>query len=169
MGGDSILAIQIIAQSNQAGLKISPRLLFKHQTIADLAAIAQTDTAHLSTAHLSAAAQGPITGPVLLTPIQQRFFEHYSLTPHHFNQSVLLEVTDALDAQILQQSIDALLSHHDVLRLRFTPDEAGWQALNAPDQPGTAQDILQVVDLAPLALNEQPSALQEAIAKHRAA
>jgi ubiquinone/menaquinone biosynthesis C-methylase UbiE/aryl carrier-like protein len=39
LGGDSILSIQIIARANQAGLRLTPRQLFQHQTIAELAAV----------------------------------------------------------------------------------------------------------------------------------
>ena len=37
LGGDSILSIQIVARARQAGLQLTPRQLFQHQTIAALA------------------------------------------------------------------------------------------------------------------------------------
>ena len=40
LGGDSILGTLILARAARAGLKISPLQLFKHQTIAELAAVA---------------------------------------------------------------------------------------------------------------------------------
>jgi LDH2 family malate/lactate/ureidoglycolate dehydrogenase/aryl carrier-like protein len=40
LGGDSLLAIQMINRANQAGLQISVRQLFQHQTIAELARVA---------------------------------------------------------------------------------------------------------------------------------
>jgi amino acid adenylation domain-containing protein len=43
LGGDSIHAIQIILQANQAGLGLSPRQLFQNQTIASLASIVNVD------------------------------------------------------------------------------------------------------------------------------
>ena len=39
VGGDSLLAIQMINRANQAGLQISVRQLFQHQTIAELARV----------------------------------------------------------------------------------------------------------------------------------
>src|SRR6185295_7555123 len=39
LGGDSLLAIRIINRANQAGLQISVRQLFQHQTIAELARV----------------------------------------------------------------------------------------------------------------------------------
>jgi amino acid adenylation domain-containing protein len=41
LGGDSILSMQIIAKARQAGLQLTPKDIFDHQTIAELAAIAQ--------------------------------------------------------------------------------------------------------------------------------
>ena len=37
LGGDSILGIQVIARLQQAGMVLTPRQLFKHQSIAALA------------------------------------------------------------------------------------------------------------------------------------
>ena len=37
LGGDSILAIQVVARASRSGLRLSPRLLFQHQTVAELA------------------------------------------------------------------------------------------------------------------------------------
>jgi amino acid adenylation domain-containing protein len=42
LGGDSILSIQIIARANRAGLRLTPKHLFQHQTIAALATVANT-------------------------------------------------------------------------------------------------------------------------------
>src|SRR6185436_912656 len=44
-GGDSILSIQIIARATQAGLHLTPRQIFQHQTIAALAQVAAADPA----------------------------------------------------------------------------------------------------------------------------
>ncbi len=42
LGGDSILSILIIAKAKQAGLQLTPKQIFKHQTIAALAAVGST-------------------------------------------------------------------------------------------------------------------------------
>ncbi len=41
LGGDSILSIQAIARANQVGLNVTPRQMFEHQTIAQLALVAE--------------------------------------------------------------------------------------------------------------------------------
>ena len=126
LGGDSILAIQIVARANQAGLKLSPKLIFRHQTIAELAQVAIPATA-------STALQGLATGEIPLTPIQHSFFEQQITEPHHFNQSVLLEVKRPLKADQLQRVVEQLVLHHDALRLRFKREDVSgeWQQFYA--------------------------------------
>ena len=39
LGGDSILSIQVVARANLAGLRCTPRQIFQHQTVGDLARV----------------------------------------------------------------------------------------------------------------------------------
>ncbi len=112
LGGDSILSIQVVARANQAGLQLTPRQIFEHPTIAELAAVA-------GTGRVIQAEQGIVEGPVPLTPIQHWFFEQELPEPHHWNQDLLLEVRQPLDPILLEQAVGHLLAHHDALRLRF--------------------------------------------------
>lgn len=124
MGGDSILSIQVVGKANQQGLRVTPRQIFQHPTIAELAAVADT-------AATIQAEQGLVTGPVPLTPIQQWFFEQNLAEPHHWNHAILLDVRRPLDAAVLEQAVGRLIAHHDALRLRFEQDESGWRQANA--------------------------------------
>ena len=124
LGGDSVIGIQIITRINEAGLHLTPKQVFEHQTIAELAALDDTSEA-------VQAEQGIVTGEVPLTPIQHWFFEQTPPNPHHWNQAALLEGRQVLNPALLQQAMQKLLTHHDALRLRFTQLEAGWQQVNA--------------------------------------
>ncbi|HET6977261.1 MAG TPA: amino acid adenylation domain-containing protein [Pyrinomonadaceae bacterium] len=124
LGGDSILSIQIINKASRAGLHFTPRQLFQHQTIAGLAAVAGINT-------VTEAEQGLVSGAVPLTPVQHWFFENNVVDPHHFNQALLLELTQPLEPALLQEAVEHLHHHHDALRLRFEQTEAGWQQRNA--------------------------------------
>lgn len=124
LGGDSIISIQITARANQSNLHITPKQLFEHPTIAELAAVA-------STASTPQTEQGLVTGSLPLTPIQHWFFEQNLHDPHHWNQSVLLETSEVVDPACLEQAVDYLLQHHDALRLRFFANSAGWQSIHA--------------------------------------
>ncbi|MDF5721899.1 MAG: amino acid adenylation domain-containing protein, partial [Rhizonema sp. PD37] len=150
LGGDSIISIQIVARINQAGFHTTPKQLFQHQTIAELAAV-------VGTTQLMQAEQGVVTGDVSLTPIQHWFFAQNLPEPHHFNQSVLLEVPPDLKPSLLQQVLQQLLLHHDALRLRFVQDGDRWLQVNAvPEQT----EPLSVINLSGIALGEQQAAIE---------
>jgi amino acid adenylation domain-containing protein/non-ribosomal peptide synthase protein (TIGR01720 family) len=151
LGGDSILAIQIIAKANQEGLEITPKQLFGYQTIAQLAILAETTAA-------TEIDQGLVTGEVPLTPIQQWFFEQNWPERHHFNQSILLEVPNNLQPDLLKQTISKLLYHHDALRLRFIQKGEKWQQNHSDDCNSFA---FELVDLSHLYCDEQVTTLAE--------
>src|SRR5262249_13178440 len=109
MGGDSILNLQIVARAGKAGIRFTPRQLFQHQTVAELATVVTIEPN-------IEAEQGLVTGSLPLTPIQRRFFNHYFIEPHHFNQAILLRVNVEIDSSLLEKSLQALLCHHDALR-----------------------------------------------------
>jgi natural product biosynthesis luciferase-like monooxygenase protein/amino acid adenylation domain-containing protein/non-ribosomal peptide synthase protein (TIGR01720 family)/FkbM family methyltransferase len=123
-GGDSILSIQMISRAHQAGLRLTPRQLFQHQTISELATVAGLVDAP--------AAAREVAGPVPLTPIQRWFFEQDLPHPHHYNHAVLLETRADVDPYLLGRAFASLLAHHDGLRLRFTRGTDGWRQENAP-------------------------------------
>ena len=73
LGGDSILGIQIIARANQAGLRLTTKQLFQHQTVAELAAVAGTTPA-------VRAEQGVVVGRYLSHPFNSSFSNKVLLT-----------------------------------------------------------------------------------------
>ncbi|TRX76808.1 non-ribosomal peptide synthase/polyketide synthase [Pseudomonas mangiferae] len=151
LGGDSILSIQVVSRARQAGLHFTPKELFRFQTVQTLAAAAQVS----ARADID---QGPVQGEAPLTPIQQWFFQQAGETPSHWNQTLVLEPTMALEPQHLARALHLLCEHHDALRLGFVRDAAGtWRADHRP--VAEAHDLLwtrQVADEAErLALFEQ--------------
>jgi amino acid adenylation domain-containing protein/non-ribosomal peptide synthase protein (TIGR01720 family) len=124
LGGDSILSIQIVARAGQAGLRLTPRQMFSHQTVADLAAVAVP-------VGPAATEQGPVTGPVPLTPVQHWFLDQDRPDPHHFNLALVMEPREELDTAILERAASAVVAHHDALRLRFRRGADGWTQENA--------------------------------------
>jgi amino acid adenylation domain-containing protein/non-ribosomal peptide synthase protein (TIGR01720 family) len=129
LGGDSILSIQVVSRARERGLQLRSKDLFAHQTVAALAD-------HVTAIGTSATDRAPEVGEVPLTPIQRWFFETHTAAPQHFNQSVLLELTDDVDETALHTAFAGLLAHHDALRLRFEPAaEGGWRQHNARVAP----------------------------------
>ncbi|WP_428241031.1 amino acid adenylation domain-containing protein [Gynuella sp.] len=140
LGGDSILSIQVVSRASAAGLKLTIKHVFEHQTIAELAACTELRAT-------TAVDQSPVTGTAPLLPIQMRFFEDQT-DLDHYNQSVLLSTTAAFDPQSLPALVKALYQRHDVFRLRFHSSADGWQAEHTPLTDQRLRDSLDIVTLA---------------------
>ena len=151
LGGDSILSIQIVSRAREAGLRIAPRDLFQHQTVASLAAVAGAPAQ-------ARAAREVVSGPVPLTPIQHDFFERDLTHPHRYNQSLLLEVRQPLSPAACEALLADLLVRHDALRLRFVREGALWrQRCEAPDD----RVPFGVADLSPLPQERRRAAIEQ--------
>ncbi|MET3052183.1 amino acid adenylation domain-containing protein [Pseudomonas alkylphenolica] len=124
LGGDSILSIQVVSRARQAGIRFTPKDLFKHQTIRSLAQVAQWGENSVQTD------QGPVHGEAPLLPIQQAFFASDIDRRQQWNQSVMLKPATALQPDTLRQALAVLVEHHDALRLRFRQDDNGWHAIH---------------------------------------
>jgi amino acid adenylation domain-containing protein/non-ribosomal peptide synthase protein (TIGR01720 family) len=154
LGGDSIVSIQIIAQAKELGLQFTPKDLFQHQTIATLLEA-------IGSSAIIGAEQGPVMGPVSLTPIQHWFFEQELNEPHHFNQSVLLELKQTVGSQVVAEAARQLVLHHDALRLRFEQTESGWNQYHAD----AAEPVsFTTFDLSAVPENEQSAAIEAEVA-----
>ncbi|WLH81392.1 non-ribosomal peptide synthase/polyketide synthase [Pseudomonas sp. FP2335] len=124
LGGDSIISIQVVSRARQAGLRFSPRDLFQYQSVRTLALVASFEQATLID-------QGPVSGDVILTPVQQAFFAQAIPVRQHWNQSLLLTPREALEPARLGAALIQVINHHDALRLRFTQQADAWQQAHA--------------------------------------
>jgi non-ribosomal peptide synthase protein (TIGR01720 family) len=145
LGGDSMQVVQVIVRAAEAGLALRPYDLMTEPTVAALAR-------HAGGKRPSQPAdQGPVTGPVPLTPAQLWFLldvaPHMS-RPEHYNHAYYLEIADEIAAGVFRQAVDALVTHHDALRLSLEADHTtdrasgssacppiGWRQSCGP--PGT--------------------------------
>ncbi|WP_413806066.1 amino acid adenylation domain-containing protein [Streptomyces sp. OE57] len=111
LGGDSIMSIQLVSRARRAGLVFTPREVFQHKTPAALAATA-TRTAE------APAVEDNGVGTLPMTPIMHWLREREGATTG-YHQSVLLEVPPTLTLDRLIPSVQAVIDHHDALRLRI--------------------------------------------------
>ena len=129
LGGDSILSIQIISVARREGLRLTPKLLFAHQTIAALASVA-------GLAERRARKEESSSGDVPLTPIQEWFFEQNLEDPAQYNQAFLLEVSESMDQSLLKSALQQVGRQHDALRLRYVRVAKGWrQSFSSSEEP----------------------------------
>ncbi|MET9443778.1 non-ribosomal peptide synthase/polyketide synthase [Streptomyces sp. NPDC006610] len=136
LGGDSILGIRIVSAARRAGLALTPRHLFRHQTVAELAAAVEESDAGTA----PAADQGPVVGDVPLTPVQHWMFDTLTGDPAHFTQAVSFQLVADADESALREALAAVLEHHDALRLRYDPAGDGrWRQYGTA--PGDAPHL----------------------------
>jgi amino acid adenylation domain-containing protein/non-ribosomal peptide synthase protein (TIGR01720 family) len=126
LGGDSILALQVVSRAASAGVQLTPKDLFQHQTLEALARAADGRSAR-------AADQGLASGEVALTQVQRWFFEQDQPEVDHYNQSALLEALQPLDVGLLERALTELVAHHDALRLRYRKQGDTWVQAHATE------------------------------------
>jgi len=153
LGGDSILSLLMVSRSAKAGIQLTPKQLFQHQTIRTLARVAGTVTG-------IQAEQGSVSGEMPLLPIQEWFFAQALPQPHHWNQAILLQASQPLAFADLQQVIKQLLQHHDGLRSHFSQTELNWQQTIPAELEAT---LCQEIDLRTLSAEAQSTAIAEAV------
>ncbi|MFG2000817.1 amino acid adenylation domain-containing protein [Spirillospora sp. NPDC048911] len=138
LGGDSIVAIQLVNRARRAGLALTPRDVFRRRTVSALAAVAAEagDT-------VAERPHDPGFGTVQPTPIIQ-WLRELGGPIDAFHQSVVVRVPHDLDADALATTLQAVIDHHGMLRARL--DRADW-TLEVPP-PGTVQaaDLIEQVE-----------------------
>ncbi|HET9899076.1 MAG TPA: condensation domain-containing protein [Streptosporangiaceae bacterium] len=127
--GDSMRAVELIAKANQAGLRLTLRQVFRHQTVAALAEVA--------TKVERRDGEAAISGPVPVLPLPAWFFGRNLPRPGHFNQSQRYEVPRDIEIAALRRAIAALVAHHQALRMRFSAEAGRWRQSDPgpPDDP----------------------------------
>ena len=118
IGGDSILAFRIAARAKEAGLELAPRDLAEAPTVASLAARAEAPS------RIDVETEAA-TGDMPLSPMQRYYFTWARPNPHKFNVGFIARLGERLDVPRLKSALDAVIRHHDALRLRFRQEDDG--------------------------------------------
>ncbi|MCO6734737.1 condensation domain-containing protein, partial [Streptomyces sp. EL9] len=68
-----------------------------------------------------------VAGRVELTPVQRWFFDGHTTDPDRYAMSVHVALAPDTDPAVLARALEAIVDHHDALRMRYAPDgEGGW-------------------------------------------
>ncbi|MFK0179334.1 amino acid adenylation domain-containing protein [Streptomyces xanthochromogenes] len=147
LGGDSIMAIQLVSRAREAGLALSVREVFAHRTAAALASVAEEVATEVPWAD-TPGLDGPFPGleeetellrrsdpdvlDVLpLTPLQEGFLFHALLSgddgdgPDVYTTRLTLELAGPLDADALRAAAERLLARQPALRAGFRHEDTG--------------------------------------------
>ncbi len=175
IGGDSIIAIQVVSRSVKAGLALSTRRLFELRNIRAIASyLRQSDLGQSSVSGaaqpqngIATIEQEAVTGEQRLLPIHWHFFLSDSTDLHHYNQAGRLSLPAPTTLENLHQLLVALVQRHDALRLKFRQTPGGWVARYSNDfleQPEQLRELIRELDLRALTDSTHDEVLQAAIA-----
>jgi amino acid adenylation domain-containing protein/non-ribosomal peptide synthase protein (TIGR01720 family) len=121
LGGDSISAMQVIARCRENGRAISMADILRSKGIAELALQMREAGALLEFS------PEVFNTPFKLSPVQQMYFQTASGegSSTHYNQSFILQMTQAVPEETLALSLKAVIERHSILRARFDQDLDG--------------------------------------------
>ncbi|WP_430906602.1 amino acid adenylation domain-containing protein [Maribacter sp. 2-571] len=111
LGGDSIVAIQVVSRLAASGYQLQVKQLLKDPYIDRLAQIMER--------RQNMASQALVTGRSRLAPMQWHLVVHNGVHMHHFNQVMSLAVDSLPTIDRLRQLFAQLAQHHDMLRFTY--------------------------------------------------
>jgi amino acid adenylation domain-containing protein/non-ribosomal peptide synthase protein (TIGR01720 family) len=154
LGGDSIVAIQLVGRARAAGLHITPTQIFETATPRGLAALARP-------VGRKAAGRPAVYGPIPLTPIQSWFMDIAMPARDHWSLTAVFEGPPGCTGARLETAVQTLLGRHDALRLRLdTTGDRPCQRV-ARDAPRAAAITVDGRDLDEEALHALEAALAD--------
>ncbi len=110
MGGDSIKAIQIASKLSAKGYRIKVKEMLSHPVMEEMALLVEA-------VEPTVVEQGLAEGSILPTPIAAWFFAQAFPKPQHYHQTVFVEISPAITADMLERALFKLVEHHDSLRM----------------------------------------------------
>ena len=112
MGGDSIMSIQLVSRARNAGLVITPRVVFQRQTVEAISEVA------VAVVEALPGVDDPGHGRLPLTPIMHALNERGGFV-RRFSQSMVVRVPGDLGEGALLPALQAVIDRHAILRLRL--------------------------------------------------
>ncbi|ALK34057.1 thioester reductase domain-containing protein [Burkholderia plantarii] len=146
LGGDSLDAIEVIAQLQAAGQPVSARAFLKQPTVAAL-----LDSIRRSACPAPAVPPQPDPDRTVpfaqLSAAQQQFLETRLNRVDHHNQALLFDLDGPVSAPWLARALDCVRRWHPLLSTRFRRNGETWFAQAQPDAPRDA--LLPVTEIEP--------------------
>ncbi|KAJ1976316.1 hypothetical protein H4R35_002754, partial [Dimargaris xerosporica] len=143
LGGDSISAIQLSSQLKQLHYNVPIPAILERMPLRDLADTMTEYQVRVGSASLLEPARD---APIPLTPIQAMFFGWSFRNPHHFNQSFVMELTEPISRDQLNDALQQLVGHHAILRSQFTQTADGdWVQHLASSADLLEQSLVDVI------------------------
>ncbi|TRO67713.1 non-ribosomal peptide synthetase [Streptomyces sp. IB201691-2A2] len=163
LGGDSIMAMQLVSRARASGVRITPRLVLRHRTVAGLAEVATAT----GTADARPVDDG--TGIVPLTPVMH-WLRELGGPFKGYHQAALVQTPAALDRPRLATVLRALADRHAMLRGTLVRTEPGGWSVEVPPAGAVDADAwIERVDVRGLDAAELRAAVADGAHTARAA
>jgi amino acid adenylation domain-containing protein/non-ribosomal peptide synthase protein (TIGR01720 family) len=144
LGGDSVMALRLLALIARTGRRIALRDFYAEPTIEGMARAMRAP----------ACTDERTARPIPLLPAQAWLLGSETGDLAHFNQALTLAIPPSIDPSALEAALAALVDRHASLRLRVRLGPAGWSAsLAAADEKPAP--LLERFDLRGLAREER--------------
>ncbi|MEE4023058.1 amino acid adenylation domain-containing protein [Gordonia sp. PKS22-38] len=134
LGGDSIVAMQLVARLRAEGFTVSPRDVMNQRTAAELAATiggpSLTPPRELADIRSGEVPATPIVGWLESLVTDERVRDATRAPAdliRGFHQSALLRVPADIDQALLQRSLAVLVARHHMLRARLVTETTPWR------------------------------------------
>ncbi len=114
LGGDSIKAIQVASKLNSNGLNIKVKDILSHPVIEEMVTYIEESTELHDN-------NGTCEGPIQITPIVAWFLEQNYSNPNYYNQSILLDIKQDIEINLLEIIFNELIRQHDSFRINYNP------------------------------------------------
>ncbi|HEX5115462.1 MAG TPA: amino acid adenylation domain-containing protein [Pseudonocardiaceae bacterium] len=168
IGGDSVLAIHVVAGARDAGLVITPRQVLTQPTLGELAAAARPMHTFMSTVDSEPDEESTGTGGVEsypLSPLQAGMVFHALFEPESTDYLVqfVYAVDGPLDVSVFRRAWAHVVGRHSILRTTFA-----WDGLPEPAQSVRRQVPLRLRELDWRTTADLPAALSRHLAAERA-
>ncbi|KAF7168495.1 hypothetical protein CNMCM6106_003662 [Aspergillus hiratsukae] len=123
LGGDSISAMQVVAQARSQGLEHSTHDIMRLKTIAAIA-----NKVGVASTSQTVIREEETDELFDLSPIQAFFFEKYPQGTNRFNQNMLIHIQQRVSSADVEIAATRLVQHHSMLRARYVQTENGtWK------------------------------------------
>jgi amino acid adenylation domain-containing protein/non-ribosomal peptide synthase protein (TIGR01720 family) len=138
-GGDSIKSIRLVSRLRSEGITLQVADIMKLKTVREIAAAGSQGTVEIS--------QEAWSGEVPQTAITSFFFDLNLPKPYHVNQTMFIKAAQRVQVEALQQAVEALVKHHDMLRAIVRNNQLYVRNIDEPHLYGWEQlDYTQDAD-----------------------
>jgi amino acid adenylation domain-containing protein/non-ribosomal peptide synthase protein (TIGR01720 family) len=149
LGGDSLHVIRVVDRARKAGISVTPAQFIANPTLSALASVA-TEAAGTTT-------PGADGGPIPLVPSHLAFLERDFESKELYTHPFMFEASEPLDARLMERAVEAVVRHHESLRIYF-PNDAG--AYRVRVRESFEREPFTNVDLSALGSADQDTAFQ---------